>query len=163
MISKCSTPKFERPAGLIMTAKSTGDLMNAKVGPRIQCRKMSHDLTCDFLTPTMQFLDVGYVCILVSVERERSRKKHRERTPDGSDSEEEPLQKIAERRVERRVNREERSLQAYKDEALKKLAQKKTGAGSSGSSLISEPTNKKPSAIVSPSKRKLSVDDPEIG
>ena len=71
--------------------------------------------------------------------------------------------KIAERRVERRVNREERSLQAYKDEALKKLAQKKTGAGSSGSSLISEPTNKKPSAIVSPSKRKLSVDDPEIG
>ena len=163
MISKCSTPKFERPAGLIMTAKSTGDLMNAKVGPRIQCRKMSHDLTCDFLTPTMQFLDVGYVCILVSVERERSRKKHRERTPDGSDSEEEPLQKIAERRVERRVNREERSLQAYKDEALKKLAQKKTGAGSSGSSLISEPTNRKPSAIVSPSKRKLSVDDPEIG
>ena len=163
MISKCSTPKFERPAGLIMTAKSTGDLMNAKVGPRIQCRKMSHDLACDFLTPTMQFLDVGYVCILVSVERERSRKKHRERTPDGSDSEEEPLQKIAERRVERRVNREERSLQAYKDEALKKLAQKKTGAGSSGSSLISEPTNRKPSAIVSPSKRKLSVDDPEIG
>ena len=124
---------------------------------------MSHDLTCDFLTPTMQFLDVGYVYVLVSVEREKSRKKHRERTSDGSDSEEEPLQKVAERRVERRANREERSLQAYKDEALKKLAQKKTGAGSSGSSLISEPTNKKPSAVVSPSKRKLSVDDPEIG
>ena len=61
------------------------------------------------------------------------------------------------------MNDEERSLQAYKDEALRKLAQKKAGAGSSGSSLISEPTNKKPSAIVSPSKRKLSVDDPEIG
>ena len=121
---------------------------------------MSHDLACDFLTPTMQFLDVGYVCILVSVERERSRKKHRERTPDESDSDEEPLQKI----VERRVNDEERSLQAYTNEALrKKSAQMRTGAGSSGSSLISEPTNKKPSAIVSPSKRKLSTDDPEIG
>ena len=113
----------------------------------------------------MQSLDVGCVCILVSVEGERSgkaaKKKHRERTPDyGSDSDEEPLQKI----VERRVDDEERSLQAYKNEALrKKSAQMRTGAGSSGSSLISEPTNKKPSAIVSPSKRKLSTDDPEIG
>ena len=100
----------------------------------------------------------------MSVEGERSRKKHRERTPDESDSDEEPLQKIVERRVERRVNDEEKSLQAYKNEALrKKSAQMRTGAGSSGSSLISEPTNKKPSAIVSPSKRKLSTDDPEIG
>ena len=114
----------------------------------------------------MQFLDVSYVCILVSVEGERSgkaaKKKHRERTPDhyGSDSDEEPLQKI----VERRVDDEERSLQAYKNEALrKKSAQMRTGAGSSGSSLISEPTTKKPSATVSPSKRKLSTDDPENG
>ena len=126
---------------------------------------MSHDFACDFLTPTMQFLEVGYVCILVSVEGERSgkaaKKKHRERTPDESGSDEEPLQKI----LERRVDDEERSLQAYKNEALrKKSAQMKTGAGSSGSSLLSEQTiNKKPAAIVSPNKRKLSTDDPENG
>ena len=114
----------------------------------------------------MQSLDVGCVCILVSVEGERNgkvaKKKHRVRTPDnyGSGSEEEPLQKI----IERRLDDESRSLQAYKSEALrKKSAQMRTGAGSSGSSLISEPTNKKPSAIVSPSKRKLSTDDPDIG
>ena len=127
---------------------------------------MSHDLACDFLTPTMQSLDVGCVCILVSEEGVRNgkaaKKKHRVRTPDdyGSGSEEEPLQKI----VERNLDDENRSLQAHRNEALrKKSAQMRTGAGSSGSSLISEPTNKKPSAIVSPSKRKLSTDDPEIG
>ena len=114
----------------------------------------------------MQSLDVGCVCILVSVEGERNgkaaKKKHGARTPDdyGSGSEEEPLQKI----VERNLDDENRSLQAHRNEALrKKSAQMRTGAGSSGSSLISEPTNKKPSAIVSPCKRKLSTDDPEIG
>ena len=140
--------------------------MNAKMGPRIQCRKMSHDLTCDFLTPTMQSLDVGCVCILVNVEGERDRKaakkKHRVRTPDNywSGSEEEILKKTA----ENILDDESKSLQTHKNEALKqKSAQMKTGAGSSGSSLISEPTTKKPSATVSPSKRKLSTDDPENG
>ena len=127
---------------------------------------MSHDLACDFLTPTMQSLDVGCVCILVSVEGERNgkaaKKKHRVRTPDNyeSGSEEEPLKKTA----EKILDDENKSLQTHKNEALKqKSAQMKTGAGSSGSSLISEPTTKKPSATVSPSKRKLSTDDPENG
>ena len=158
--------------------------MNAKVGPRIQCRKMSHDLTCDFLTPTMQSLDVGCVCILVNEEEERDReaaleclpealskasvgkkKKHRVRTPDNdwSGSEEETLKETAEKIVED----ENKTLQTHKNETLtmkKRSAQMKTGAGSSGSSLLSErTTNKKPAAIVSPNKRKLSAEDPENG
>ena len=128
----------------------------------------------------MQSLDVGCVCILVNEEeggRDAAldclaeklskasvgkKKKNRVRTPDNdwSGSEEETLKKTA----EKIFDDENKSLQTHKNEALKqKSAQMKTGAGSSGSSLISEPTNKKPSAIVSPSKRKLSVDDPEIG
>ena len=145
---------------------------------------MSHDLACDFLTPTMQSLDVGCVCILVNEEEERDReaaleclpetlskasvgkkKKHRVRTPDNdwSGSEEETLKKTAEKIFED----ENKTLQTHKNETLtmkKKSAQMKTGAGSSGSSLLSEQTtNKKPSTTVSPNKRKLSTDDPENG
>ena len=75
-------------------------------------------------------------------------------------NQEETLKKTA----EKILDDENKSLQTHRIEALKqKSAQMKTGAGSSGSSLISEPTTKKPSATVSPSKRKLSTDDPENG
>ena len=130
---------------------------------------MSHDLACDFLTPTMQSLDVGCVCILVNEEEERDRKtakkKHRVRTPDNdwSGSEEETLKKTAEKIVED----ENKTLQTHKNETLtmkKKSAQMKTGAGSSSSSLLNDQTtSKKPEAIVSPNKRKLPADDPENG
>ena len=132
----------------------------------------------------MQSLDVGCVCILVNEEEEGDRdaaleclpetlskasvgkkKKNRVRIPDNhwSGSENETLKETAEKIVED----ENKTLQTHKDETLtmkKRSAQRKTGAGSSSSSLLNDQiTNKKPEAIISPNKRKLPAEDPENG
>ena len=110
------------------------------------------DAALDCLAETLSKASVG-------------KKKNRRKTPDNhwSGSENETLKETAEKIAED----ENKTLQTHKDETLtmkKRSAQKKTGAGSSSSSLLNDQTtSKKPEAIVSPNKRKLSADDPENG
>ena len=110
------------------------------------------DAALDCLAETLSKASVG-------------KKKIRRKVPDNhwSGSENETLKETAEKIVED----ENKTLQTHKDETLtmkKRSAQKKTGAGSSSSSLLNDQTtNKKPEAIISPNKRKLPAEDPEIG